>query len=342
MDTMPDSDPPTVLDTLNRPIKDLRISLTDRCQFRCSYCLPAEHVDVMRQHSQPEQHLSFAEITQAVAAFAQLGVNKIRLTGGEPLLRKNVSKLIKDIKSIKGIDEVALTTNAGLLDPVLDDLVDAGLDRITISIDALDQELFTQITGTKVKVHDILNSINKCLDSNLKQVKVNCVIQKGVNEDQIVPMLAHFRGTGVVVRFIEFMDVGNINGWQPSQVIESKQILKLVADRWPFKAKPASNKGEVANRFEFNDGMGEFGLISSISEPFCHDCNRARLSTQGEVYTCLFASQGHDIKAVINQADELVSTISNIWQQRKDQYSAQRKTTSKNTSPKIEMFVIGG
>lgn len=331
-----------LLDQLRRPLRDLRISLTNRCQFRCSYCLPAEHVNVMRQQSQPEKHLSFAEITQVVKAFAKLGVNKIRLTGGEPLLRKNLSSLIRDIKNINGIEEVALTTNAGLLDPVLDDMVKAGLDRITISIDALDQNLFTQITGTQVKINDILASIDKCVASKLKQVKINCVIQKGVNEDQIIPLLAHFRGTGVVVRFIEFMDVGNINGWQPKQVFESQQALKLIAERWPLSPKQATNPGEVADRFEFNDGMGEFGLISSISEPFCYDCNRARLSTQGEVYTCLFGSQGHDIKALINQPEELLAAISNIWQQRKDQYSAQRKTAVKNTLPKVEMFVIGG
>ncbi len=332
----------TVLDQLQRPIKDLRISVTDRCQFRCTYCLPADHVDVMRQQSQPEKHLSFAEITQVVKAFAQLGVNKIRLTGGEPLLRKNLSQLISDIKKIDGIKEVALTTNAGLLNPVLDDLVAAGLDRITISIDALEQDLFSQITGTQVKVGDILTSIARCVASGLKQVKLNCVIQKGINENQIIPLLDHFRGTGVVVRFIEFMDVGNINNWQANQVFESKQALKLIAARWPISPKQAANIGEVADRFVFDDGQGEFGLISSISEPFCHDCNRARLSTQGEIYTCLFASQGHDIKAVINHPDKLVTAITDIWRQRKDQYSAQRKTASKSKLPKVEMFVIGG
>ncbi len=339
---MPNAKDTQLLDKLNRPIKDLRISLTDRCQFRCSYCLPAEHVDVMRQHSQPEKHLSFTQIIQTVKAFAALGVNKIRLTGGEPLLRKNLSTLIQDIKAIDGIEEVALTTNAGLLNPVLNEMIEAGLDRITVSIDAIEPTLFSQITGTKVNVSDILDSIDQCLASPLKQVKVNCVIQKGINDHQIIPMLDHFRGSGVIVRFIEFMDVGNINGWQPQQVFESKQILKLIADQWPFSPKSAIHIGEVADRFEFEDGMGEFGLISSISEPFCHDCNRARLSTDGQIYTCLFASQGHDIKSMINQPKELQQTISQIWQQREDQYSAQRRKTPKNNLPKIEMFVIGG
>ena len=346
--TMPETQNRQVLDQLKRPIKDLRISLTDKCQFRCTYCLPTEHVDVMRQHSQPEKHLSFDEITQVVKSFAQLGVNKIRLTGGEPLLRKNLSSLIQDIKNIGGIDEVALTTNAGLLNPVLDDLIDAGLDRITISLDAIEQELFSQITGTQVSVDDVLSSINRCAElktaGQLKQVKINCVVQKEVNENQIIPMLSHFRGTDVVVRFIEFMDVGNINGWQANQVLESQQILNLINDCWPTHPIQATHLGEVANRHAFIDGQGEFGLISSISEPFCQDCNRARLSTQGEIYTCLFANKGHDIKALIGQPDKLLQSISNIWQQRSDQYSAQRQNKTSKTSrlPKVEMFVIGG
>ncbi|MGJ8664001.1 MAG: GTP 3',8-cyclase MoaA, partial [Marinicella sp.] len=290
---------PPIVDQLNRPIKDLRISLTDRCQFRCTYCLPAEHVDVMRQQSQPENHLSYNEITAVVKSFAKLGVNKIRLTGGEPLLRKNIHQLINNIKNIAGIDDVALTTNAGLIDPVLDDLIAAGLDRITVSLDALDQDLFETITGTKYQVKSILNSIEKCSKSKLKRVKLNCVIQKGVNENQIIPILEYFRGTGVVVRFIEFMDVGNINNWQKAQVFESNIALEIINKHWPFSPKQATHVGEVANRYEFNDGQGEFGMISSISEPFCHDCNRARLSTQGEVYTCLFAHQGHDIRPQI-------------------------------------------
>lgn len=331
-----------ILDTLQRPLKDLRISLTDRCQFRCTYCLPAEHVDVMRQQSRPEKHLSFDEITTVVKVFAALGVNKIRLTGGEPLLRKGVPQLVENIKNIAGIDEVALTTNAGLLDHVLDDLVAAGLDRITISMDALEQQLFEQITGTNYQVSTILSSINKCLESNLKSIKLNCVIQSGVNENQIIPMLDHFRGTQVVVRFIEFMDVGNINNWQKEQVFESKKALKLIADRWPFSPKQATNLGEVADRFEYHDGQGEFGMISSISQPFCHDCNRARLSTQGEIYTCLFANQGHDIRPMIFHPDLLHKAISQIWSERSDQYSAQRSNQQNKGLPKIEMFVIGG
>lgn len=333
-----------IVDQLQRPIKDLRISLTDRCQFRCRYCLPAEHVDVMRQQSQQEQRLSYEQITAAVKAFAQLGVSKIRLTGGEPLLRKNVADLVHMIKRVPGIDEVALTTNAGLLDPVLEDLVAAGLDRITISLDALDPELFGSITGTQYPVEQILNTIDRCAASPIKQVKVNCVIQKDTNEHQIIPLLTHFRGSGVVVRFIEFMDVGTINQWQPQQVLSSQDIQHLVSRHWPFEPLPPKVKGEVANRFKFIDGGGEFGLISSISQPFCRDCHRARLSTQGQIYTCLFAHRGHDIKAVLDQPDQLLERIIRIWQQRDDQYSAKRSRTPQRPSNKgkIEMFMIGG
>ncbi len=334
----------TVTDQLNRPVRDLRISLTDRCQFRCTYCLPAEHVDVMRQQSQSENCLSFNEITAVIKVFARLGVNKIKLTGGEPLLRKNVADLVSDIKSITGIEEVALTTNAGLLGQVLDDLVDAGLDRITISLDALEQTLFEQITGTQFQVEQILNSIDQCLDSKLKKVKVNCVVQKGINENQVIPLLKHFRGTGVVVRFIEYMDVGNLNNWKASEVVNSKDLLDQINNRWPIKPKNATHVGEVADRFIFNDGQGEFGMISSISQPFCHDCNRARLSTRGEIFTCLFANQGHNIKPLLNQPEQLLQAISQIWCNRADQYSALRQKNLKqeNKTKKIEMFVIGG
>lgn len=332
----------SILDKRHRPLRDLRISLTDRCQFRCQYCLPAEHVDVMRQQSKAESKLSFAEILIAVQAFSANGVRKIRLTGGEPLLRKNVAQLVSDIKSIKGIDEVALTTNGALLRPVLDDLLKAGLDRITVSMDAIEQQLFSRITGTDYAVDDIIQTILLCAQSPLKKVKINCVIQKNINEHQIIPMLELFRGTGVEVRFIEFMDVGNINGWQPNQVFESQMALQLIKNKWPFSDLAPNHTGEVANRFKFNDGQGEFGMISSISKPFCQDCNRARLSTKGEVFTCLFSDRGHLIKPLLPQPDLLKNAIAEIWTNRNDQYSMQRKNNNNKQLPKIEMFVMGG
>lgn len=334
--------PETVTDQLNRPVKDLRVSLTDRCQFRCTYCLPAEHVDVMRQQSKAENNLSFKQIIAAITAFAACGVSKIRLTGGEPLLRKNVATLVHDIKKIKGIKEVALTTNGALLPPLLSALVTAGLDRITVSMDAIEQQLFETITGTHYQVKEIIDAIHQCIQSGLKKVKINCVIQKDINEDQIIPMLNMFRGTGIEVRFIEFMDVGNINGWQVDQVVESKIAKQIIRKKWPFTALPAIHAGEVANRFCFDDGQGTFGMISSISQPFCKDCNRARLSAKGEVFTCLFSDNGHDIKPFLHQPDSLLNKISQIWHQRTDQYSMQRKQSKTNRKNKIEMFMIGG
>lgn len=331
-----------VTDQHNRPLKDLRISLTDRCQFRCQYCLPAKHVDVMRQQSSATDHLSYHEITAVVKAFAKCGVEKIRLTGGEPLLRKNVASLVKDIKAITGIKEVALTTNGALLNPVLDDLIAAGLDRITISLDAVEQALFESITGTQYQVNDIIQTILQCNNTTLTKVKVNCVVQKEVNEHQIIPMLELFRGTSVEVRFIEFMDVGNINGWQRGQVVESKLALAKIAQHWPFTPKQSKIKGEVASRFHFDDGQGSFGMISSISQPFCHDCNRARLSSKGEIYTCLFSSHGHHIKSIIDNPILLQHKISEIWQQRNDQYSMNRAKLKSKKTAKIEMFVMGG
>ncbi len=331
-----------IKDQLGRTVRDLRISLTDRCQFRCRYCLPAEHVDVMRQQSRPENHLSFDEIIQAVKAFARIGVNKIRLTGGEPLLRKNVPDLVRRLKAIGGIKDVALTTNAALLEPHLQPLIDAGLDRITISLDAIEQKLFEQITGTSYQVADLLRIIKLCEQSTIKKIKLNCVVQKNVNEDQIIPILDYFRNSRVVPRFIEFMDVGNINQWQAGQVFESRKILDLVQQHWDFSTEEPTAPGEVANRYSFTDGMGEFGLISSISQPFCGDCNRARLGTNGHIYTCLFSDQGHNIKPLLNQPSELLQLVSSIWQQRQDQYSMKRNEMQKKARSKIEMFVMGG
>ncbi len=329
-------------DQLGRTVRDLRISLTDRCQFRCRYCLPAEHVDVMRQQSRPENHLSFDEIITTVEAFALVGVNKIRLTGGEPLLRKKVPDLVRRLKAIDGINDVALTTNAALLEPHLEPLIAAGLDRITISMDAIEQKLFEQITGTNYQVKELLRIIKLCEQSAIKKIKLNCVVQKDVNEDQIIPILDYFRGSRVVPRFIEFMDVGNINQWESGKVFESKQVLNLIEKKWQFSTEEPTAPGEVANRYSFDDGSGEFGLISSISQPFCGDCNRARLGTNGHIYTCLFSDQGHNIKPYLEQPLALQNQVAQIWQQRKDQYSMKRTELQKHARPKIEMFVIGG
>lgn len=329
-------------DQLDRPCKDLRISVTNRCQFRCRYCLPAEHIDVMRAQSAPENNLSFDEITATVKAFAAIGVNKVRLTGGEPLLRKNLSHLIRDIKAVEGIDDIALTTNGALLPPMLDDLIAAGLDRITISLDAIDDQLFKDITGTKHTAKEILDVIELCNQSNIKQVKINTVVQKGVNEHQVLPILNHFRGSRVVVRFIEFMDVGNINQWQEAKVLTAAEVLKIIEKNADFHSLSPTSKGEVAKRYGYDDGSGEFGLIASISQPFCSDCNRARLSSDGQVYTCLFAAAGQDLKPHLADSMQLNQAVRAIWQNRSDQYSTQRLDNNNSHLPKIEMFVMGG
>lgn len=328
-------------DQLQRPLHDLRISLTDRCQFRCHYCLPHEHLEVMRQQSQASNHLSFGEIVLAAQAFTQLGVQKIRLTGGEPLLRKDLPELIRRLKNIIAIKDLAMTTNGALLGPVLPELIEAGLDRITISLDAVDDKLFKSITGTQQSVDNVIEQIFRCAKSSLKTVKVNCVIQKNVNEHQIIPMLELFRGTGVEIRFIEFMDVGNINGWQPVKVLPTKEVLTQIQKSWDFSPITDQQHKPVANRFKFADGQGTFGTISSITQPFCQDCNRARLSADGKVYTCLFSEQGHDIRHLFTNPEHLTHHISQIWQQRKDQYSLQRNKRQHNYK-RIEMFVMGG
>jgi cyclic pyranopterin phosphate synthase len=329
-----------VSDQLNRPLNDLRISLTDRCQFRCNYCLPSDYESLMRQ--QPNDHLSFIQIIQAVRAFSHLGVNKVRLTGGEPLLRKGIADLIKQIKNINQVKDLAITTNGALLEPILSDLIDSGLDRITISLDAVDDTLFKKITGTQQSVHSIIEQIFRCADSELKAIKVNCVIQKGINEHQVIPMLELFKGTRIEVRFIEFMDVGNINDWQVSKVYPTEDLLEQVATVHDFSSVTTDLVKPVANQYKFNDHQGGFGTIASITEPFCDDCNRARLSADGKIYTCLFTQKGHDIRPYLHSSEELVEHIKHLWVQRKDQYSKLRHKQNQRKSNRIEMFVMGG
>lgn len=332
--------PNHIKDRRNRPLNDLRISLTDRCQFRCNYCLPAEHIDVMRQ--QQHNYLSFSEIVQVAKSFATLGVNKIRLTGGEPLLRKNLPELIQQLKCITSINDVAMTTNGALLAPVLDDLIAAGLDRITISLDAIDPQLFQSITGTHQNVNEIIDVILQSSQSSLKTVKVNCVLQKGVNENQILPVLEMFKQSRVEVRFIEFMDVGTINGWEVDEVITTETTLLKIKESFAVSPITEKSASDVAQRYRLNNGESTFGTISSISKPFCQNCNRARVSANGRIFTCLFSQQGHDIRPLIHTPELLEKKIQDIWQQRKDQYSMQRKLNKKHQSNKIEMFIMGG
>ncbi len=350
---MPQSTQKKVSDRLGRPVRDLRISVMDTCNYRCPYCMPADKFDDQYQFLRPHQRLNFAEIEAVARAFARHGVNKLRLTGGEPLLRKDLPKLVERLSAIEGIEDLALTTNGLLLARQLPDLLSAGLQRVTISLDSLDADQYRALSGNKGDLATVLRAIDEAAASDLQAVKINCVIQRGVNEQQIIPLLRLFRGTRVVVRFIEFMDVGNKNDWQPRQVLRAAEILRVIQQHWPLKPLKPNYRGEVAARYAYADGAGEVGFITSISQPFCGDCSRARLSADGQVYTCLFSSRGHDLRPILRQnkaagsiTKELEQAIESIWRQRADRYSEQRETLlrqqARKNKNKIEMYVIGG
>lgn len=332
-----------ITDKRNRPIKDLRISVMDTCNYRCPYCMPAEKFDDDYQFLRKDQRLGFLEIEKVVKVFAELGVNKIRLTGGEPLLRRDLDRLIKFIKRIEGINDIALTTNGQLLQKQLPKLIEAGLDRVNISLDTIDEDLYYKMSGNKGCLNVVLDAIDAASQSNLKSVKLNCVIQKDVNDDQIIPLLERYQDTNVVVRFIEFMDVGNKNNWHKEHVIDFKNIIEIIEKQWKIKPVNANYIGEVASRYQYEKHKGEIGFITSISKPFCHECSRARLSADGKLYTCLFASEAFDLRTHIRHDDEslLSQYVQNIWQNREDRYSEIRHEL-KDKKDKIEMYVIGG
>ena len=336
---MTDSD---LLDRLGRPLRDLRISVTDRCNFRCRYCMPRERFGENHTFLPRRAYLSFEEIEKVVTACRPLGLEKVRITGGEPLLRPDLDDLISRISST-GV-EVALTTNASLLSGQAPRLADAGLDRVTVSLDALDPKIHSQMTDSSIPVEVVLGGIDAALEAGLSPVKVNCVVQQGVNETEVAPMVRRFKGTGVTVRFIEYMDVGRTNGWQLGQVVPSADLLGYLQGEFELEPVESSSPSDVARRWAHSDGSGEVGFISSVSEPFCGDCVRARLSADGRLHTCLFASGGHDLRAIIHNGvdgDALSEAIAAIWSRRDDRYSEVR---SEETSalPRVEMSYIGG
>ena len=336
---MTDSD---LLDRLGRPLRDLRISVTDRCNFRCRYCMPRERFGENHTFLPRRAYLSFEEIEKVVTACRPLGLEKVRITGGEPLLRPDLDDLISRISST-GV-EVALTTNASLLSGQAPRLADAGLDRVTVSLDALDPKIHSQMTDSSIPVEVVLGGIDAALEAGLSPVKVNCVVQRGVNETEVAPLVRRFKGTGVTVRFIEYMDVGRTNGWQLGQVVSSVDLLGYLQKEFELEPVESSRPSDVARRWAHSDGSGEIGFISSVSKPFCGDCVRARLSADGRLHTCLFSSGGHDLRAIIhNGADgeALSEAISAIWSRREDRYSEVR---SEETSalPRVEMSYIGG
>ena len=349
------------LDTLGRPLRDLRISVTDRCNFRCSYCMPKSVFDRDYAYLPQKELLRFEEITTIAAAATQLGVKKIRITGGEPLLRKNVEILIAQLSELRTLDgkplDLTLTTNASLLKKKAQSLKDAGLKRLTISLDAMDDAIFRQMNDMDFPVADVLDGIAMASQVGFEDIKVNMVVKRGTNEDQILPMAAHFRGTGVSLRFIEYMDVGASNGWRMDEVLPTADVLSLLQSRWPLQALPPKSVGETATRYGYLNAqgawdpqLGEVGFISSVTQAFCRDCNRARLSTDGRLFNCLFATEGANVRDLLRGApdggvDTVAQYLAYLWQQRTDQYSALRQAgmvPAGNAERRVEMSFIGG
>ncbi len=333
-------------DQLGRPMHDLRISVMDRCNFRCPYCMPAstygEHFTFLRN----DERLSFDEIERLCRLAATLGVSKLRLTGGEPLLRPQLADLVARLRRLEGITDLAMTTNGVLLARHARELREAGLDRLTVSLDTLDPALFHRMSGGRGALGDVMAGIEAAQAAGFPHgVKLNTVVQRGVNEDTVTELAERFRGTGIVVRFIEYMDVGNHNAWRADDVVPSQELIERIHARWPLQAVPPKYPGEVATRYRYVDGAGEIGMISSISQPFCGGCTRARLSSEGCLYTCLFATRGTDLRTLIRDgaSDEAITDcLRDVWLRRGDRYSEERAERHGRRKHKIEMHYIGG
>jgi cyclic pyranopterin phosphate synthase len=333
-------------DAFGRPLRDLRISVTDRCNFRCPYCMPAELYGEEFTFLPRSEILSFEEIERLARLFLELGVAKIRLTGGEPLVRAHLPELVERIAALEPGLDLAMTTNGALLAPVAEDLRKAGLRRVTVSLDSLDPDVFTTMCGRdNVHPDTVLEAIDAAAIAGLTPVKINCVVQRGVNDHTIADLARHFRGTGHVVRFIEFMDVGTLNGWDMSQVVTAAEIVDLISAEVPLEPIGANYVGEVAKRWRYTDGSGEIGIISSVSQPFCGDCSRARLSTEGKLVTCLFAADGLDLRGPMRDGasdDDLKALIAGCWSVRRDRYSEQRSALTIRPRKRVQMFQVGG
>jgi cyclic pyranopterin phosphate synthase len=328
-------------------MRDLRISVMDRCNFRCPYCMPRETYHERYRFLGSHERLSFDEIVRLARLFVQLGVRKLRLTGGEPLLRANLPDLIGDLTDIPGVEDVALTTNGVLLARYATELKAAGLQRVTVSLDSLDAEVFARMSGGFAGVDEVLEGIEHARRTELSPIKINAVVQRGVNDHTVLGLVERFRGTGVIVRFIEYMDVGNRNHWREGLVVPSKELVARIGERWPLEPLEPGYRGEVARRYAFTDGRGEVGFISSVSQPFCGDCTRARLSSDGVLYTCLFATHGTSLRDALRGGasdDQLLELIRGVWLARTDRYSEQRVSLRRAAGDerKVEMFYIGG
>ena len=335
----------SAVDQLQRPLHDLRISVTDRCNFRCTYCMPKEVFGRDYPFIERSQVLTFEEITRTARLFATLGVEKIRLTGGEPLLRSGVEKLVAMLASIEGIRDLTMTTNGSLLTrATARSLREAGLGRITISLDAIDDAVFRRLNDVDFGVGRVLDAIDSAEAAGLVPVKIDMVVRRGVNESQVVPVARHFRGSGHIVRFIEYMDVGTTNGWKLDDVVPGAEVLRMIAAEWPLEPVERNYFGEVAERWRYADGAGEIGVITSVTQPFCGSCTRARISADGQLYTCLFAARGTDLRAMLRDGatdDAIARAIRRVWSMRDDRYSEIRSAAT-NDPARVEMSRIGG
>lgn len=334
------------VDTYQRPLRDLRISVTDRCNFRCPYCMPKEVFGPGYSFLKAPQLMSLQELLRIAGAFVRAGVEKIRLTGGEPLLRSDLPELIRGLKEDLNVRDVALTTNGWLLEQRAPALFAAGLNRVNVSVDSLSQETAGRMNGLGFKVDRVLRGIDAATQAGL-QVKINTVVQRGVNEDELLPLAAYFRERRLQLRFIEFMDVGNTNHWRQDQVVPAREIVDRLSARWPLEPVGPAYRGEVAARYRYVDGQGEIGLITSVTEPFCRDCHRARLSADGKLYTCLFAALGWDVLGALRAGAsdaEMDRYVNRVWQGRIDRYSDERAEllASGDVRPKAEMSYLGG
>ena len=336
-----------VIDTMGRSMRDLRISVTDRCNFRCPYCMPAEIFGEAYEFLPRGEILTFEEITRLTRLFSEFGVSKARITGGEPLLRTDLPELISQVTAIDGITDVTLTTNGYLLAQQAQGLKDAGLHRITVSLDSIDDEVFKQMNGRGFGARRVLHAIDSAAEVGLAPIKINAVVQRGVNDHTIVDLARHFKGTGHIVRFIEYMDVGNRNGWKLDEVFSAEEIIALIDAEMPLEPAPSNYSGEVAERYLYRDGSGEIGVIASVTRPFCGACTRLRLSTDGQIFTCLFATRGTSLRDPMRDGatdEELRNIITGIWTRRSDRYSEERfaATPDMPRPAKVEMYQIGG
>jgi cyclic pyranopterin phosphate synthase len=334
-----------VADTLQRPLRDVRVSVTDRCNFRCPYCMPAEIYGERYRFLPKPEILTFEEIARLARLFVRLGARKIRLTGGEPLLRADLPELVAMLAAIPGVEDLALTTNGHLLPRLSEPLARAGLRRVTVSLDSHDEGVFQRMSGGHSSPARVLEGIAAAEAAGLGPIKLNCVVQRGVNDHTIVELARRFRGTGTIVRFIEYMDVGTKNAWDPAQVFSAREIVAAIDAELPLEPAEPNYRGEVARRWRYRDGTGEIGVIASVTQPFCGDCTRARLTAEGAFVTCLFAAGGRDLKGPLRRGDsdqQLLELMTGVWRRRSDRYSEERARLPLRTLRRIEMYQVGG